>query len=646
MAEVESLAERARRKRREGGHWTVEDEQKWLTDHPDDEPHPVIVGVPITEPEPEHEDDLVPDIEPYERTPEDEAIDAAIARVGIVEAYNRWAGKGTVDAGSKREGIKVRCPNPSHPDKNPSAWLNTDKDVWVCGGCGMEGGDKFDIAAWHFGMPVPGYKGDQFPELRRRMASELGVSVVKSITGKSLVAPSSDDADTDLDPDSDDEQDNVVHLTPGERAEAELLLKQIPKLDWRSITSGDTFLGKWMTEMESITIPSDYLFWLGLQALGFAIGSDTVLDDHPPVHGNLYVVLVGGSGGGKSQAQSRLTWLLREALPYDDTDPTSSGTKIIGSPGSGEALVNAFVRIEQIDDNPPQFFPVRGLVRFSEMSELMGKAERAGNTLKTKSMELYDSYDVVDGGVTVGRGNIQAHGPFCSIITTTQPSSIRENLQVQDARSGFGNRWVYIIDNPKGYIPLPAKDTPDIDGLSAVLRGIRAFYSTKPKMIWSSEGRAKFVEWAMNVVGPYKMKEEDDFAPMMARADLTIKKLILLLAVDRKEREISARTVEDATWFWGYLEATYRYVTSELGAGPSRDAQKRITQILVDWEESGRKRPPTSRDIIRAAGANYDLMLMKNVLKTMVEMGLVSEEVHKPKGGGHVSTVYKLASDA
>jgi hypothetical protein len=55
------------------------------------------------------------------------------------------------------------CPIPGHADANPSAWVNTEKNVWYCGRC-SQGGDVYDLAAFHFGMPVPGYKeGGKFP---------------------------------------------------------------------------------------------------------------------------------------------------------------------------------------------------------------------------------------------------------------------------------------------------------------------------------------------------------------------------------------------------------------------------------------------------------------------------------------------------
>lgn len=667
MADVTSFSEKARRARRERGNWTVEDERKWLEDHPDDEPKFDVGHVTLpTDDDVEHDADLVPDLGQDERSEEDRAIDAVIARVGIIEAYNRWSGKGTVETKGKREGIKVRCPNPAHPDHNPSAWLNTDKDVWVCGGCGMEGGDKFDIAAWHFGMPVPAYKGEQFPELRRRMANDLGLTVVKGISGKTHVVSSDDEQPAHDRDDADDAQDvrnashddgdapheqheqpeqddddtpsNVVNLTPGHQSDVEDALFRVPAIDWRALVPADTFLDLWMRAVTVDDLPEEYYFWLGLQAIGLGIGHDTGLEDVPPVYGNLYIVLVGGTGVGKSKSIGHLTRLLREAIPYDESDPNSKGTRIVSNPSSAEALLDKFVRIEQPEDDPIQYFPVRGLVKFAEMGDLIDKSSRVGNPIKFTAMELYDSYDTVEQH-SRGHGSIRAVEPFCSMVTTTQPASIRENLKMADARSGFGNRWVYVVGRGKPHQPFGTHD-PDMDPVVAALRGLRAHYANKNTVPWTSEARDVFSEWFFRVVAPRK-GNDDDFAPMMARADLTIKKLVLLLAVNRKERKASAQTITDAISLWGYLEATYKYVTKEIGAGPAKDAERRIIQILTAWKEENRKRPPSARDLIRACGQNYDTGLLRNMLKIMVDVGMVEESTYKNPKGGPATTVYE-----
>jgi len=40
--------------------------------------------------------------------------------------------------------LRCRCPNPEHIDENPSCYINPDKGVWYCQGCGA-GGDAISL---------------------------------------------------------------------------------------------------------------------------------------------------------------------------------------------------------------------------------------------------------------------------------------------------------------------------------------------------------------------------------------------------------------------------------------------------------------------------------------------------------------------
>ncbi len=127
------------------------------------------------EPEKVWDQELIPDFDEPEYG--DDELDSAIKGIGIEGAYIKWCGKSVPNVGSRTEGIKISCPRPDHPDADPSAWINTEKNAWFCGVCQV-GGDIYDIAAWRFGMPVPGYRSKAlFPELRRRMAESLGVEL-------------------------------------------------------------------------------------------------------------------------------------------------------------------------------------------------------------------------------------------------------------------------------------------------------------------------------------------------------------------------------------------------------------------------------------------------------------------------------------
>ena len=95
--------------------------------------------------------DAVPsEADGYERSDTEKQIDEVLGNLSVLDAYTRYCGKMSPKIGGKREGVMILCPMPDHRDKNPSAWMNLDNNTWFCGGC-QEGGDQYDIAAFHFG---------------------------------------------------------------------------------------------------------------------------------------------------------------------------------------------------------------------------------------------------------------------------------------------------------------------------------------------------------------------------------------------------------------------------------------------------------------------------------------------------------------
>lgn len=313
-----------------------------------------------------HDADLIPDVPEgaYERTDADREVDRVIDNIGVVEAYVKYIGKMVPKAGRKRESIMVSCPKPEHPDRNPSAWLNSDTDTWFCGTCD-EGGDKFDFFAWHFGFPVPGYKeGEHFVALRQKVAEDNGVVTVRDpLSGKARTLTVIEDTDpepaplptTVIEPDepavrapaapaepTSDSPATVTSIPTALTWEDEDEIIDYPTVNWRTLAPTGTFLHEWMEQTSKDDLPDEFYFWLGMQALGFAIGRETELGDNPHVRGNLFLCLYGGTGMGKSRATGHLTRLLREALPYDHEDTTNTGTYLMPSPGSAEALVDGF----------------------------------------------------------------------------------------------------------------------------------------------------------------------------------------------------------------------------------------------------------------------------------------------------------------
>ncbi len=616
------------------------------------------MGLNVAPPtQPAWDDDLIPDIDEDEHEPDE--LSPILDNIGILEAYTRWCGKSTPAGGKRTESIMVSCPNPAHPDHNPSAWLNTEKDVWFCGSC-QEGGDKYDIAAWHFNMP--GYQEPSvFPELRKRMAADFGYHITRTLGGNVVVmpppstngasAPSGENpppepvlshlpapADSTSrtapigpstspaqhEPDS----SSVVVSGPfGTLEVAKGFDSSLVSIPWRDIVRPGTFLYEWMAQTSLSDEPNEYLFWLGMMGLGCAAGNNVLLDDAPKIRGNLMVCLIGSSGSRKSRALGRLGDFVERVLPYDHAEEECSGTYWMPTPGSGEALVDMFSKPIYDDVNPSMvigYAPVRGVVRFGELTELTSRSARAGNVIKPTIMDFYDRAKMIS---TANRkhGVVQAEHHFCQVVTTTQPKAVREIIERNDVDSGFMNRWIFAKAIEKPRQAIGARNV-DLRLAEDLMSEIRAWASPRT-VSYLPEGLAAATE----VIEQKIFTEQDDERPMLGRLDLTFKKILLLLAVNERSAVITKTIVDQATHLLPYLIHTYDVVDRHVGFGPFEDCCDEVLDCITDFQAK-MGRGPTMQQIRTRVSKRFNAELLARAAKALMSVGTVAEMMPPIKG--------------
>jgi len=580
----------------------------------------------------EFDDELIPDIGLVTR-PEDDGLDAAIEGIDILDAYRKWCGKMEPVVGSKRESIMISCPNPSHPDKNPSAWINLDKQVWACGGCGFEGGDKYDIAAWHFGEPVPGYKdAKRFPDLRRKMAADFGWVVRKTIGGteyveKAIEVVEEDELDEDTvtaDIGDDDPIAAVVSLPSVEPETTEFDPGSTMFIDWETLLQEGTFMHDWMTAVTVDDLPHEYYFWLGLQALATAVGNNVRLNDFVPVKANLYVCLYGPTGSGKSRSMVPFRNLITEVMPWEgDSTTESNGTRFLPMPGSAEALLDSMRHeVEASGTMPIREVPTRTWLKIDEFSSFIARATRKGSSLKEILIELFD---VLDGKVAThsrASGLTEVESPFFQITTTTQPSAIHAFLKVTDTESGFLNRWVFAGGTPRveriGYGGV----APKLDLPAFSLKMIYDWAET-PKLM-SLEGDALKL-WLDFFHGTVVARGATDSA-LASRIDLLLKKLIVLFTINEMEETPSVKAVEQAISLFEYLCASFILLGADITITDNQACQQDVIAYI-------KKHPKASgRDLHRFI-KRWDTDQVIRALRDLIELGVIEEMVVKPKRG-------------
>lgn len=650
-------------------------------------------AVPVEPPAPQFAQELIPDVtSDYQRTEEDLELDRILDGVGIVEAYSRWCGKMTPKVTTGRtESIMVSCPKPSHADKNPSAWLNTEKNTWYCAGC-TEGGDGYDIAAYHHGYPVPGYKdGAMFHKLRRSMGEDLGYTFNKKTGGGyDLVPPvvvlaspppapvpaprPNPTVPTETDPagvQAVQEQPVAGHLSlvpppapldfaplaTGIPAEVDVPSatvisidpeadaydpeldsdSSIPRFDWRAALAGyeDTFLYQWCVATSADYSPEEYHLFSGLLLLGLAGGRDVLMEDDRPVMANLAICLLGKTGSGKSTAQNYIGKAIGYAMPENDLGILVEGVRYVGEVASGEALIGEFSK--QVQGAVTGHVPIKGYVEFSELSTLLAKSSLSGSTLKGKIMDFIDGRGViVNSSQTHGRK--MAKDAFAAFSTSSQPRALRKLLDGQDSASGYLNRWLYVAgpnkDRPSFFGGQAVSMTSALNKLSGIAIASQKKNPTDPPrfMPVAPDAAGAFTDFFRPV---HKMIMDSD-NDMVARLEIHYKKLMLCHALNRHAAVVDLADVSFIEKLHPYLLQTFRMVGAQIGKSQGQEFVDRVLNYIRRKEvEFGNGMGP-NRSMLNDAmkTKNIGTKQVNDAVDTLIRAGLIEEfKVQTGKAG-------------
>lgn len=603
------------------------------------------LNLPEPQQEPQFDEALIPKLDDvhFERSDLDLEVDRIMDSISIIEAYRRWCGKMEPVVGKRKESIMISCPVPGHADTNPSAWMNKEKGTWYCGAC-QQGGDKFDLAAWNYGYPVPGYKtnGD-FPTLRKHMAQEFGLQTVKSFNGREYPLVSEPEQPlAKVIPLAVNDDAPVPTLESYEEKIAENI--ESLTIDWEKLVKPGTFLWDWMHACTIDDLPHEYYFWMGLQAIGFAGDNDVKLLDSKPVKPNLNVCLYGPTGGGKSRSITPYSRLLKQALPFklDDIYTDPEGVLFLSSPGSAEALIDS-LHHETFDINTNQIdhlAPVTGLLKFEEFASFMAKAGRMGSSLKEVMIELYDISEG-DEVTTNSRtsGNVKAYSPFLQALTTTQPNAIHGFLKRIDSESGFLNRWVFAAGAARVAPISYGVAQADIDVAADQLIDLKKWCERRHEFVLDGPAFKAWDKFFHKTFAPQRTGAEQ-LDSIQSRIELILKKLIVLFTINEKLSQPTAKVVEQAVSLYDYLVASYSLITGDISQTDRTACEERIIEVVKKHQEkfAGKSSEyPTKHDIRRAIGKKFDLETINRTLKTLLEAGVVEEVIPPPKPVGRPS---------
>lgn len=616
----------------------------------------------------------------------DDGAKASLRQLDLLQIYRRWFSPAAERPGGGDE-VNLSCFNTafhSRGDQNPQFGINTAKNTYHCHACGVSG-DILDLAANYYGLADGNLRcpDKDVHEVVKQAGEELlGFAFHKTPAGWQKVPdfvpmPISAVPSVPKPP-------SAAPLAPLPRGHVRLVefnggpgnptsgAKELPTdlaaslpaptdsgpidepgpaipLDWRTILPMHTPMYKYLDIVSKDDSPEEYHFWNFMLLIGLICGKDVGLIDSEIVYGNLLTCIVGQTGVGKSRSERHLSKLISAAAPFDHEIDSSKGIKIIAGAGSGEYMMREFVhsipdpRSTKNTPLPDMVHPgVRGLVKWDELSEMVGKASATGSTVREKVMNLYDSAgDVSFGSITSGKTVVR--NPFGSVATTTQPAAIRRLLGKHEVFSGFLNRWLFISGVPKKVHPRGTfiDTTPVVPEVTKLREYADRVATTQRGLLDLDDAAgAEYDRFIVEQIVPLKFAD-----PIYARLDLTFKKLTLLLAANSLETVVSLDTVERAKTVFAYLVRCYE----SFGAALVDTEENELHEaILAKIREQLAKNPTEGLAgwaIVKALKRRYESEHVRAAIRALREIGQIYEAQPPRIGPGRRPTLYYIQED-
>lgn len=584
--------------------------------------------------------EFVPDIELDQKVlpPQELEIDEFFRNIPITEAYKKWCGKSAINNHNRE--VKAACPNPDHPDKEPSCSFNTDKQVFMCFKCGF-GGDIYTLAALNKGYPVPGYQDKQyFRQLKESMAGDFGFVLTSDLGGEYLTK-----VDVTL------QQSEPNKTEEPEPEEQQTFFRDegriFDSIDWRSIIPVNTFMRAYLDTACMDDCPEEFHFWNSLVAVACAAGRMRILKEAKPVFPNLFICLTGPSGSFKSKAKYWLNEIIDDALPYNRNDDVARGVKVINGIQSGEALVHEFLHpiIDPATNKPmiqsngePVTLPITGLIDFEEFAAIAARTQRSGSTLETYLMDLYDNKKKLE---TKGLKNpATAYMPSASIICTTQNKSLRTVVSAKDANSGFLNKFTFVTGVQKKPFAINLQEL-DFTRASGLLRLLKADCKDQKVINWEPDAYDYYTKYFDTIIDPDKRRNIDN--DIFQRIDVLLKKIALLFAINERASTVTASNVSRVLSLYNHIKETNGIIEESVAATEVGDSVELIRRTVKDMTvvestPSGERieRGPTPREVyLRVKRKVSNLSDLKRTLQDMADTGILFHQMLPPgpKGG-------------
>jgi len=248
------------------------------------------------------------------------------------------------------------------------------------------------------------------------------------------------------------------------------------------------FMSDYVLYHSHYEIPRAYVYWSAIATVG-AVVNRKIHFRHGDIviHGNLYVMLVGPQGNGKSVSCDFAKRFFKLACP---------GYNVGASTQSAEDIVANMAK----EDFPRGYTDEYGeCATFAAyaffMNEFKNFIAYAPSRMLAFLTDIYDRVDPFDSS-TIKRGVESIVNPSLNILACENPDWLINNLKNDIVSGGFSRRIIYVYEldraEPKAFIDL---DAAAVDARDRIVKHLQAAATVVGQFKWTDDGRKWYRPW-------------------------------------------------------------------------------------------------------------------------------------------------------
>lgn len=313
----------------------------------------------------------------------------------------------------------------------------------------------------------------------------------------------------------------------------------------------------------AIISPPQYVWWAGVGAVSAMMGrlvySHTFIDGpHDRLYGNIFSLLVGPPGSGKSKALSEARKLLLQLEVRVGPEDTN-----------GEKLYDL---LKTTEDNVSESPGTMSLF-LDEFDSLMhsGMSASAKRTLNG----LYDCRTELQSRSTYAHGDQNLKDLCMTMMAGCTPAHLHSAFQPLEWHEGFPSRLLLIWGEKPGYAGSYTRGS--MEKLLLQAEEVIRFIALNDRITWEADAMEEYKSWCLanwNGKNPHPLLT--GYGP---RRPLHLAKLAFILAVADCNSKIATVHFRNALSCLSLAEAGFEKCLSLAGGNDTKD----IEDFVLDW---------------------------------------------------------------